>query len=322
MSSMLEQAIIDATALKEAAVRNAEQEILEKYSQDIKEAVDALLEQDEDLNEVEDLDEEEAVMEQVPPAAMENEAMCPCPADEEVITLDLDQLMAQSNQEEPEASDLREREEIAEEITDEQQLRNLDEEEVVEEEINLDEEELKELAEELKFEYKPEPSGWIGGTPEGELEQEQLVQQIQKQIEEANKENEDLKESLNNLNGENEKFKRIILQLKDKLDEVSVSNARLLYTNRVLQNSSLNERQKAKLVETISKAQTIEKAKMIYEALQSAVEGTSAKAEKLESLNEVVSKQSTMLFSKKREERQQFDHVLTRMQRLAGIKKS
>ena len=51
MSSMLEQAIIDATALKEAAVRNAEQEIIEKYSQDIKEAVDALLEQDESLGE-------------------------------------------------------------------------------------------------------------------------------------------------------------------------------------------------------------------------------------------------------------------------------
>ena len=44
MSSMLDQAIVDATALKEAAIKNAEQEILEKYSQDIREAVDALLE--------------------------------------------------------------------------------------------------------------------------------------------------------------------------------------------------------------------------------------------------------------------------------------
>ena len=32
MSSMLEQAIIDATALKEAALKNAEAEIVEKYA--------------------------------------------------------------------------------------------------------------------------------------------------------------------------------------------------------------------------------------------------------------------------------------------------
>ena len=47
-SSMLEQAVIDAQALKEAAVKNAEQEVLEKYAGEIKEAVNALLEQEED----------------------------------------------------------------------------------------------------------------------------------------------------------------------------------------------------------------------------------------------------------------------------------
>ena len=36
MSSMLEQAIIDAGALKEAAIKNAETSIIEKYSTEIK----------------------------------------------------------------------------------------------------------------------------------------------------------------------------------------------------------------------------------------------------------------------------------------------
>ena len=36
MSSMLEQAIVDARALKEAAIKNAEATIIEKYSQEIK----------------------------------------------------------------------------------------------------------------------------------------------------------------------------------------------------------------------------------------------------------------------------------------------
>ena len=44
MSSMLEQAIIDAKALKEAALKNAEQAVIDKYSTEIKAAVEELLE--------------------------------------------------------------------------------------------------------------------------------------------------------------------------------------------------------------------------------------------------------------------------------------
>jgi hypothetical protein len=50
MSNMLEQAIVDAAALREAALKNAEQAIIEKYAPQIKEAVEAMLET-EDLNE-------------------------------------------------------------------------------------------------------------------------------------------------------------------------------------------------------------------------------------------------------------------------------
>ena len=45
MSSMLEQAIVDAKALREAALKNAEQAIIEKYAPEIKRAVTSLLEE-------------------------------------------------------------------------------------------------------------------------------------------------------------------------------------------------------------------------------------------------------------------------------------
>ena len=45
MSSMLEQAIIDAAALKDAAIQSAEQVVIQQYSEQIKETVDKLLEQ-------------------------------------------------------------------------------------------------------------------------------------------------------------------------------------------------------------------------------------------------------------------------------------
>ena len=51
MSSMLEQAIVDAAALREAALKNAEQAIIEKYAPQIKEAVEAMLETEE-INEM------------------------------------------------------------------------------------------------------------------------------------------------------------------------------------------------------------------------------------------------------------------------------
>ena len=46
MSSMLEQAIVDAQALREAALKNAEQTLIEKFTPQIKEAVESLLEGD------------------------------------------------------------------------------------------------------------------------------------------------------------------------------------------------------------------------------------------------------------------------------------
>ena len=47
MSNMLEQAIVDAKALREAAVKSAESAIVEKYNSEVKDALHKLLEQDE-----------------------------------------------------------------------------------------------------------------------------------------------------------------------------------------------------------------------------------------------------------------------------------
>ena len=46
---------------------------------------------------------------------------------------------------------------------------------------------------------------------------------------------------------------------------MNVSNAKLLYINQALENASLNERQKRKIVEAISKAETVQEAKIVFE---------------------------------------------------------
>ena len=51
---------------------------------------------------------------------------------------------------------------------------------------------------------------------------------------------------VNELKQDNSNLQKTILHLKQRLEEVNLSNARLLYTNRVLNSTSLNERQKTK----------------------------------------------------------------------------
>ena len=76
MSKMLEQAIADAAALREQAIKNAEQSVIEKYSQQIKEAVDQMLEVDEPSN----LDKaNKAIQEAEEELIQEEEAMSAAP---------------------------------------------------------------------------------------------------------------------------------------------------------------------------------------------------------------------------------------------------
>ena len=50
-SKLYEQAVIEAKAIKEAALKNAQESVLEKYSEQIKEAVESVLEQDDEEEE-------------------------------------------------------------------------------------------------------------------------------------------------------------------------------------------------------------------------------------------------------------------------------
>ena len=47
MSNLLKEAIVDAKALRESALKNAENIVMSKYSHEVKKTLDELLEQDE-----------------------------------------------------------------------------------------------------------------------------------------------------------------------------------------------------------------------------------------------------------------------------------
>ena len=317
MSTLLEQAIVDAEALKEAAIKNAEAAIIEKYSSEVRDAVNSLLEQEEETL---DEEEESPVMEEVPYAVEEGDEPI-------MVRLDLEALeRALSEEEEPVEES---HEDLADTLEEEieEALETEGEETDLDEEIELDEEILDAIAEELKVDLGIPDQG-LGGrsTPTDRNLQGQEVTLAALKDDELAEEHEALQKAreetgmyvnqVNELKQDNSNLQKTILHLKQRLEEVNLSNARLLYTNRVLNSPSLNERQKTRIVESISNADSVEEAKVIYETLQSAV-GDKTKSSP-QSLREAVERPSSTL-PRRRETNAQNPHF-SRMRALAGIK--
>ena len=317
MSTLLEQAIVDAEALKEAAIKNAEAAIIEKYSSEVRDAVNSLLEQEEGTLEE---DDESPVMEEVPYAVEEGDEPI-------MVRLDLEALeRALSEEEEPVEES---HEDLADTLEEEieEALETEGEETDLDEEIELDEEILDAIAEELKVDLGIPDQG-LGGrsTPtdrnlEGQkvtlaaLKDDELAEE-HAALQKAREETGMYVNQVNELKQEKSNLQKTVLHLKERLEEVNLSNARLLYTNRVLNSTSLNERQKTRIVESISNADSVEEAKVIYETLQSAV-GDKTKSSP-QSLREAVERPSSTL-PRRRETNAQNPHF-SRMRALAGIK--
>ena len=378
MSKMLQEAIVDAEALKEAALRNAEMAIIEKYEAEIKDAVSTLLEEapeDEFAlgGDEMGMESDEDIADDLLPAAADGEELCACPdvdgPDGGKVELDLDQLIATANaeagaEEEMETGmglaggDMALEEEIdidesvlaklIEELTTEGEMSpalakyqkkqaEADSDDDEDPELQADDDAPGEgrhasVKEELTVDVSPQSNGWAGVT-EAELERAVEEAVAAAQDSELAEENEELRKSIKeleeqvqrysnrvvSLKEDRDKIKDVALRMRDHVDGVNVQNARLLYTNQVLTSDSLNERQKDQIVEAISKADSVDEAKVIFNTLQSAVGTNNNKAPK--SLSEVVERRSSTLPRAQVSEAKKLDPVSDRMKLLAGIVK-
>ena len=148
------------------------------------------------------------------------------------------------------------------------------------------------------------------------------VEDLKAVNESAEKRNTKLTKALNKSTNFVTKLRDAVVLLEKKLDKASVANAKLLYQNKALDSDSLNERQKQKLVEAVSNAETIEEAKVIFETLQNTVGSTSRKPQP-NSLSEAIEKSSSMILSARKENSggQKINPTLNRWKFLAGIDK-
>ncbi len=332
MSNMLEQAIIDAKALREAAVKNAEAAVVEKYNTEVKNAVSKLLEQDDEMDLGMEPEADDAIdstaMEQVPMAHLSDD-------EEDIVVVDLDDIIAaaESEDEDLEQPEL-DREEIADEVglpldTDPLETpANRDDDEV-----DLDEDALVDMFKEMLVVDVPqvELDRAEESLTQDQVEQDERVEVVNtdgmdkedaEDLVRDNFGNSKADEKNENLQKENLRLKDLLEQAKNTLQEINLQNARLLYANCVLSDSSLNEQQKNKVAELVTNARSVEEAKMVYETLQKTMAGIQTKAP--QSLSEVVSKRSSVILSGNRNEERTTESSPTysRWATLAAINKT
>ena len=325
MSNMLEQAIIDAKMLREAAVKNAESAIVEKYSDEVKTAVEKLLEQEDDdlgLDVSDDFGTEETPDES---SAMEQVPMAHISEDEEVVVVDLDDIVAAASEEPEEEEFSLDREEIADEVgislddTSEAPANRDDE-------VDIDDAELVNLFQELlRVDVPP-------------VELEQSAENVEEEDKEETMEKEmfhsdgmnqdDIDEhyrnmaKFENIQRQNKKLKKTVFKLKEKLEQINLHNARLLYTNRVLSTASLNEQQKKRIVDVVKSAGSVEEAKVIYETLQKTMAAGSSNESRSKSLSETISRPSSVILASRSRDAEPSgpNPTINRWATLAGLK--
>ena len=394
MSKLLEKAIIDAEALREAALKNAEKLVIEKYSDEVKNAVDTLLNEQPEAPSPDDLgmqdtndmfdpfgseaDVETSATEEAPEQGekLDPESLIGSipdsfdSDDEKLITIKLDSLEAEYEDEDEEAAfasgDEMGDDEIGIDIfDDDEEYEAADDEEInfdsdmdtdvdadlgsdnvgiditsdIMQEVldelgvNSSELDLDDLLEKVRVDIDPQKSGWAG-TPESimqEYEAMLLAKEQDSEVKEKNaklrknvaalkQENKTLSSAATKLQAQNDKYETAFNTLQEKLETMNVSNAKLLYINQALENASLNERQKRKIVEAISKAETVQEAKIIFETMNDTVTTTSD-VRKDATLNEMVSRRSSLLVAARNEQpNKDANPLYSRMQKLAGIK--
>ena len=192
------------------------------------------------------------------------------------------------------------------------------------EELEISDELIDTIVEKLTVDMGAELAGWAGRSSEDkkfQMEKEiahRRSTDVEEELETLKKAQEELVFENSQLNEQLDNLKRAAVEMKESLQGVNLSNARLLYTNRVLRNASLNERQKTRIVEAISKADSVTEARTIYNTLQSTVESTPNRGPK--TLSEAISRPTSVIRASRAESTPKQDAFAERMQRLAGIK--
>jgi len=246
MKDLLKEAIADAKAVRETALANAKLALEEAFTPRLQSMLSAKL-----AEEMSEEDEEEPVEEEMPTEGedMEDEGM---PAEEPV-------------EEGEEGEDEMPEEEMTEEDMDmEGEEDDLDLESIIRE-LEGDEEP---AMEEPKEDESMEEGEEMSDDDDEDINIEEIIKSLREEDETEEKEEMKEEEEKEEESSEDlEEAYNVIRFLKGKINEVNLLNAKLLYSNKLFRNFTLNEGQKMKVIENFDRAFTLREVKLVYSTL-------------------------------------------------------
>jgi len=260
MGDILKEAIADAKAVRETALENAKMALEEAFTPQIKSMLSAKLKEDDmDDDEVEEFghDDEEGDEGESEEGYSEDDEV----GDEDEVEVPAEDAHVDADEEEAEEMAHEEGHDDEEEVEE----SNLDLEAIIKElEAELTEDEDEDDAEEPVSEGEDdedEPVSEETVEEEYEIDEAALTEEEDEDDEEVDESN------ISAVEAELKEYKEAVHFLKDKLHEVNILNAKLLFTNKLFKSYSLDNNQKLKVVETFDRAQTTREIKLVYSTL-------------------------------------------------------
>jgi hypothetical protein len=356
--ALLKEAIADAKTVRETALAQAKLALEEAMAPRLQSMFNAKLQEaydeDEDLSELEDKMAEEGMMDDIPMEETTQEEYAD--RDNSIDEIDLDEILAELENELNEAKGEEDEEEIEaeEEVEDVEDDAKEDEEEDKEvKDLSMDE--LESLIRDIISQETGDGEGYedemavdamgdmgdaevaVDGTEEDFDLEEILAELMKDELDERKKyggnkgdvpaaKRGDKKDTAEEEGVEDYKKKKMEEELKlaleavetlrSELNEVNLLNAKLLYVNKIFKAKNLNESQKLTVIKAFDKAESAKEAKLVYESLSTTFNAKVEKRQIKESLG-FASKAAGVAAKPTIVESNDF---VTRMQKLANIK--
>lgn len=258
MKDLLKEAIADAKTVRETALANAKLALEEAFTPRLQSIISSQLQEEDDMED-DVVEDDEVDMNASEPVEAE---------------MDDSGEETEDNEEEFEGSEENEEDVDLDEII--RELEGMDDEENMDEELDSSEigaspnkAPSKEAMDSAEFddidlfEMEDDEDEMLEGdemADDEEIDLDEVIKSLREEEEEAPVEDHSKEEEL-------EEAYNVIRFLKDKINEVNLLNAKLLYSNKLFKSYDLNENQKMKVIENFDRAVSLREVKLVFSTL-------------------------------------------------------
>ena len=267
--NLLKEAIADAKAVRETAIANAKLALEEAFTPRLQSMLSQKIAEESD-----DFGDDEEELADTPEATVEMDADDSTDLGQEDETEEAYNEVGEDESEggeetdedihETEEDDMYETED-EDDLELESIIKELEDEAEGEEEVQTEDEDHddEDVAVTEDEETEAEP---VEETEDDEIDLEEVIKALQEEDEDEVTTDEETEEDLK------EAYKTIKF-LKDKINEVNLLNAKLLFSNKLFRSNGLNESQKMKIIETFDRATSVREVKLVYTTLAESLTG-------------------------------------------------